>query len=337
MATIKDIAKKAKVSVTTVSRALNDYDDVNIDTKRLIQKVAEELNYVPNKAARNLVMKQSKTLAFILSGLEKEGGKDNLVYRLLAGMFEYAGKTDYEVVLYTTDTAHQKKKSYLQYCKENNIAGVMVAGIRMDDPYLKEIIASDIPCVLIDIDITTEKVSCITIDNVQAAFEAVELLVNHKHKNIGMVNGRLEADVSLKRHQGYKSALEAFGIDYREDYVVNGEFLEETAEKVAYELLSKHTEITALFCASDMMAIGAMKAAESLSLKIPEDLSVIGFDDVPFAQYMSPALGTVRQDFYLMGYHAGKQLVQMLKHDDVEKKIYIEHKVLARETVLMIQ
>jgi DNA-binding LacI/PurR family transcriptional regulator len=336
MATIKDIAKKAGVSITTVSRALNDYNDVNEDTKRHIKEIAEALNYSPNRAAQNLVKKNSRTLAIILSGLEREGGKDNIVYRLLAGMFEFAGTVDYEVVLYTTDTAHQKKKSYLQFCKENNIGGAMIDGIRLDDPYLQEIMKSDIPCVLIDIDMTSDQVSCITIDNVQAAYEAVELLINHNHKNIGMINGRREADVSIKRLKGYQSALESHNIVANEDYIVYGDFLEDIAYKEAYGLLMAHPEITALFCASDMMALSALKAAKDLCLRVPEDLSVIGFDDIPFAQYLTPPLATVKQDFYMMGYHAGKQLVKMIQHEAVEKKIYVEHKVLARNTIHML-
>ena len=336
MATIKDIAKKSGVSVTTVSRALNDYSDVNEETKKNIKAVARELDYVPNRAARNLVKQECKTIAFILLGLVKEGGKDNVVYRLLSGMYEYAVTIDYDVVLYTTDTAHQKQKSYLEFCRENNICGAVIQGIRLDDPYLQEIMDSDMPCVLIDVDMTADNVSCITIDNVQAAYEAVELLIQYNHRQIGMINGNGTADVSLKRLKGYKEALLKNHIQFKEDYVVEGDFLEDIAYKQAYGLLIKHPEITALFCASDMMAISAIRAARDLSKKVPEDLSIMGFDDIPFAQYMSPSLSTVKQDFYLMGYYGGRQLIKLIEKKNVDKKIYIEHKVLARESIAML-
>lgn len=336
MATIKDVARVAGVSVTTVSRALNHYSDVNFETKKKIFEVAKELNYVPNKAAQNLVKRENKTLAFILSGLEKEGGKDNIIYRLLSGMYEYAATIDYDVALYTTDSAHQKKKGYVEFCREHNISGAIMNGIRMDDPYLKEIIESKMPCVLIDVDLAEDNVSCIMIDNEHAAFEAVQLLVNNNHTNIAMVTGRQEADVSIKRQNGYKKALAVNKIDYRQEWVVCGDFLEEQAYQEAKKLFSQHSEITAVFCASDMMALGTMKAIRELGLRIPEDISVIGFDDIPLVGYLSPALATVHQDFHLMGYYAGKQLVQMIHHEKCEKKIFIEHKILARDTIRML-
>ena len=336
MATIKDIAKKAGVSITTVSRALNDYSDVNEETKKHIKAVAKELKYVPNLAARSLVKQESKSLAFIVSDLLNGGGKDNVVYSLLSGMFEYAGTVDYDVVLYTTDTAHQKKKSYVDFCRENSIAGAMIEGFRLDDPYIQEIMESTIPCVLIDVDMTADNVSCITIHNVQAAYEAVELLIQYNHKNIAMVNGRAEADVSHKRVEGYKKALMQNGIPYRADYVLNGEFHEEISYEVTYELLEKHPEVTAIFCASDMMAVGAMKAAKDQGRKVPEDLSIMGFDDIPLAEYMSPSLSTVKQDFHLMGYYGGRQLIQLIKKQNIDKKIYIEHKVLARGSIAVL-
>lgn len=336
MATIKDVAKAAGVSVTTVSRALNNYSDVNIDTKRMITDIAKKLNYVPNRAAQNLVKQKNKSLAIILSGLEKEGGKDNIVYRLLSGMYEFADSIDYEVVMYTTNSAHQKEKSYMDFCREHNICGAVLNGIRLDDPYLKEIIDSDFPCVLVDVDMDGHNISCITIHNEQAAEAAVDLLVEHNHRHIGMINGRKEADVAIKRKIGYKNSLKKHNIQYRSHYVKCANFLEEEAYERTKELLIEYPEITALFCASDMMALGAINAARALNKRIPEDLSVIGFDDIPFAKYLSPPLATVSQDFYVMGYFAAKQLVEMIEEKQIDKKIYIEYKVLARNTVRMI-
>lgn len=332
MTTIKDIAKKAGVSVTTVSRALNDYDDVNIDTKKLIRQLAEAMNYVPNRAARNLVMQASKTLAFMLPCLVKEGGIDNQVYGLLAGMFDFTGQSDYELVLYTAAN-EQHKKSYLQYCKENNIAGVMIAGIGKEDPYLKELLASSIPCVLINMETAGSNASSVTIDNVQAAYRAVELFVTNNHKHIGMLIDNHKVEGSVKRYEGYKAALEDFQLPFKEDYVIYGDLVEEKASARVNEFLQNNPQVTALFCASDMMAIGAMKVAEELGLKVPEDLSIIGFGDIPIAKYVKPALSTIRQDYYAMGLEAGRQLVRMLKEKEPNNDIYIEYELMIRETV----
>lgn len=336
MATIKDIARVAGVSVTTVSRALNDYSDVNIDTKRKIVEVANQLNYVPNRAAQSLVKKETKTLAFILSGLEKDGGRDNIVYRLLAGMYAFAETINYDVALYTTDSAHQKKKGYVDFCREHNISGAIFNGIRLDDPYLREILKSGMPCVFIDLDIEAENVSSVSIHNQLAAKEAVQTLIDHHHRRIACIIGREEADVTIKRLTGYGEALKENGIAYDETIVVCGDYLEEAAYKETLQLLTNHKDITAIFCLSDMMALGSIRAIRKLGLSVPEDISIIGFDDIPIAKYLEPSLATVQQDFYLMGYYAGKQLVNMIQNKEYQKKSYIEHKVLARDTIRMI-
>lgn len=336
MATIKDVARAAGVSVTTVSRALNNYSDVNVDTKARIQEVATRLNYVPNRAAQSLVKKENRTLALILSGLEKEGGKDNIVYRMLAGMYAYAETRDYDVALYTTDSAHQKKKGYIEFCREHNISGAVFNGMRLDDPYLKEIFDSGMPCVLIDLDMEAANVSSITIDNIQAAKEAVKLLLDKNHRTIGCVIGREEADVTIKRLTGYGMALKEYGIAYDETLVVCGNYMEDEAYYETKSLLNKRQDITALFCLSDMMALGAIRAIRDMGLSVPEDISVIGFDDIPLSAYLNPPLATVHQDFYQMGFQSARLLMNMVQEGAGGKKIIIEHKVLDRATVTML-
>lgn len=333
MATLKDVAKKAGVSLTTASRALNNFPEVNIDTKNKVKLVAESLNYVPNKAAQNLAKRENKKLAFILSGLDKEGGKDAIIYRLLSGMFAYAVTIDYELVLYTVDTAYQLKKSYLQFCKENNISGAIINGIRLDDPYLEEIMESTIPCVFIDLELTSENVSCVTIDNVKASREAMDLLIKANHQHIGLINGRREAYVSTLRLEGYKQGLLSNGIRFNQDYVKYADFSEDLAYEKTKTLLIENPQITAIFCVSDIMAMSVMRAAKEIGRKVPEDLSLIGFDDIPLAEFYNPPLTTIHQDFYVMGYTAGNQLMKLIEKKEVNRVVYLEYEIIERETV----
>ena len=336
MVTIKDIAKKAGISITTVSRALNNYNDVNEVTKERIFRIAKEIGYIPNRSAQNLVKRQSNTLAIILSGLERDGGKDNIIYRLLSGMYSYAETVNYEVALFTSSSAHQRDKSYVQFCNEHNIGGAVIAGIRLDDPYVNELINSDLPCVLIDLIEEGLNISSISINNLEAAKEATEFLIQHRHKNIGMINGRKEAGVSLERLKGYQMALEQNKIPYNSERVVFANFLEDAAYDAAQRLLSEHPEITALFCASDMMALSAMRAIKDLGLTIPGDISIVGFDNIPLSEYSAPSLTTVNQDFYLMGEEAAKQLLQMIQREAIKKVVHLEYKILARDSVRML-
>ncbi|MDP5273039.1 LacI family DNA-binding transcriptional regulator [Chengkuizengella axinellae] len=336
MATIRDISKLAGVSVTTVSRALNHYDDVSPTTKQKIIEIAKEIGYVPNRSAQNLVKNQNNTLAIILSGLEKNGGKDNIIYRLLSGMYSYSESVNYEVVLYTTSSAHQREKTYVQFCREHNIGGAVLNGIRLDDPYFKELVNSDLPCVLIDIPAIGGNTSSISIHNKQAANDAVSYLIEQNHKHIGMINGHGEASVSLERYEGYVMALNKYKIEINEQYIVHADFQQNVAYEKTKQLLNKCPEITALFCASDMMALGAMKAMKEMNLKIPDDISVIGFDDIPLAEFATPPLTTMEQDFYRMGEEAARQLLKMIKHEKTERNIFLEHNLIVRNSVRML-
>jgi len=336
MVTIKDIAREAGVSITTVSRALNNYDDVSASTKELILKIAKNRGYVPNRSAQNLVKQKNNTLAIILSGLEKEGGKDNIAYGLLSGMYTYAETVNYEVVLFTTSTAQQKQKTYVQFCREHNIGGAVLHGIRTDDPYFEEIVSSDLPCVLIDIKTEGKNTSSISIDNIEASKEAVEYLISHNHRNIGMINGRQEAAVSAERYKGYEKALVNHNILVNPQYMVYADFSEEVSYVKTKELLSSHPEITALFCASDMMAVGSIRAIEELKLKVPNDISIIGFDNIPLSQYLTPALTTVAQDFYQMGNESAKQLLKMITKEKYENSVYLSYKLVERKSISMI-
>lgn len=336
MITIKDIAREAGVSVTTVSRALNDYFDVSASTKAHILKVAKDLGYVPNKMAQNLVKQQNNTLAIILSGLEKEGGKDNIVYSLLSGMYAFAETVNYEVALFTTSSAHQKEKSYVQFCREHNIGGAVVNGIRTDDSFFKELLHSDLPCVLIDVPMEGKNTSTISVDNVEASTGAVEHLIQNNHKRIGMVNGRKEAAVSLEREKGYRHALNKSRILVDDRYIVYADYQEDIAYEKTKELLQACPEITALFCASDMMAIGAMRAIRDMGRSVPEDISIVGFDNIPLSAHTSPALTTINQDFYMMGHEASRQLLKMIKNEPVKRNVFLDYKLLERKSVRMI-
>lgn len=333
MTTIKDVAKKAGVSITTVSRALNGYSDVNVKTRQRIIEAAKELNYTPNAVARTLVTKKSKTIGLIVSELSRSSAKDNFTFEVLCGINKSVGDMNYDMILFSTNPNKQKQKSYTQLCLERGVDGAILQGIRTDDPYLQEVVESKIPCVLIDIPLQEDHVGFVSTDNVYGAKKAVEHLLELGHRKIGMINGHEHAYVSKERLRGYQEALQQAGIERHPEWTLNGQFSEEEAEKAAYSLLKDYPEITALFCASDLMAFGAIKGAKRLGRKVPKDLSVIGYDDIILSSYHSPALTTIAQDKFMMGYEAARLLIEML--DDPErlgKKHVLETKLIIRES-----
>lgn len=332
MTTIKDISKAAGVSVTTVSRALNGYSDVSESTRQKVMRVAKELNYVPNTLARSLVMNKSQTIGLLVSGFTKSSIKDNFMVEVMAGINDFAAETNYDLVLFSTDSTKQREKTYSQLCKERRVDGVIIQGIKIDDPYLLEVVESDIPCVLIDIPIESDTVGYVTTDNILGAKKAVQHLIELGHRNIAMVNGHDQAFVSKRRLEGYIESLKDSNLQIRNDWIVNGKFDEEEAEKATEELLINNPVITAVFCASDLMALGVIKAARNLGIRVPEDLSVVGYDDILLASYSTPSLTTIAQDKFRMGYEAGRLLVQMLEGENHSHIVTLETNLKIRDS-----
>lgn len=337
MTTIKDIAKKAGVSVTTVSRALNGYSDVSEITRKKIAQVAKELNYSPNSLARSLVMKRSQTIGLLVSGFTKESVKDNFMVEVLAGVNEYVSGSSYDLILFNTNSSKQREKTYTQLCRERRVDGVIIQGIRTDDPYLKEVVESDIPCVLIDIPLESDHVSHVTTDNVLGAEKAVKHLIHLGHEKIGMINGHEFAFVSRERLQGYQKALDKAGLAFHPEYIADGEFTEEKGKEAAFQLLRNHPEITALFCASDLMAIGAMSVAKELNRQVPVDLSIIGYDDILLASYVSPKLTTIAQNKFGLGYEAARLLIGLLQHETETHRLVMKTELMERESTAEVK
>jgi LacI family transcriptional regulator len=332
VATIRDVAKKAGVSVTTVSRALNGYSDVNEKTRERIKAIAKELKYSPNLLARSLVMKKTKTIGLLVSGLKIEGSKDNFTYEVLCGVNDCAGQLGYELVLISTDSQKQQEKTYNQLVQERKVEGIILQGIKTDDPYLEEVLNSDIPCILIDIPMESDSVGYVTTDNKDGAKSAVTHLLNLGHKHIGMINGHSQAFVSQERLEGYQEALQEKGIAFDETYVADGAFLEEKAETETAKLLQERPEITALFCASDLMAMGAIRAAKKMGRKLPEELSIVGFDNIILSAYSTPSLTTIAQDRYQLGFEATKLLTGMLEGNKGSKRKVLHTTFIKRES-----
>ncbi|MBB6673264.1 LacI family DNA-binding transcriptional regulator [Cohnella nanjingensis] len=333
MATIKDIAKQAGVSVTTVSRALNGYDDVNEDTRKKIKRIAEELSYSPNAVARSLVSKKTRTIGLIISDINRAGAKDAFAYEVLCGINDRAGDLNYDLLLFSTNPSKQMEKSYTALCKERNVEGAILSGLRLNDPYLQEVIdQNSFPCVLIDIPKTGDNVAYITSDSRIGAGMAVRHLLDGGHRQIAMINGHDQAFVSKERLAGFQDALEEAALAPRPDCVYDGSFTEDGGAEAMYQILIRHPEVTAVFCASDLMALGALRTLERMGRKVPEDMSVIGFDDISIAAYCSPKLTTIRQDKYELGYQGAQLLIDMLENRTDNRKIMLNNQLIVRES-----
>lgn len=332
MATIKDISKATGFSTTTVSRALNGYLDVNETTRKKIQLAAEKLGYTPNMLARGLVMKNSKTVGFLITDLKRSGVKDNFLFETLCGAMDQLQNLEYELVVLTTTTSKQRNKTYQQLCNERNLDGIIIQGLKMDDPYVQEAQKSSKPCVLIDIPTDAANTGYVTTNQSDSSKQATQYLYRIGHENIAFINGHDTAHVSRERLNGYKQALEECGLTFKQEYVCNGGFDEDKAKQCAISLILAHPEISAIFCASDVMALGVMKAARELKISIPDQLSVVGFDNILLSEYVTPSLTTVSQNPYEMGKRAANMMVDFIESKETERIVELNNELILRDS-----
>jgi len=318
MPTLKDVAKATGFSVTTVSRALNGYDDVNEETKEIIEKVARKLNYSPNIIAQNLVKKKSKTIGIIVNELKRESAKDNLMFEMLCGVSDALEVLGYEFILISTSTSKQKNQTFEQICSQRQLAGVIIQGLKMNDSYLEEAKVSDIPCVLIDIPVTGKSIKYVTTNQQDSVKDAIKYLYRLNHRYIAYLNGTAGAHVSGVRKLGYEEALKELGLDVNPDYIIQGDFDEEVAKKNVIPFLINHPEVTAIFCASDVMALGALQAVKSLGINVPKQLSIIGFDNILLTEYVTPKLTTIAQSSYDIAKMAVQELIELIENPDTQ-------------------
>lgn len=311
-ATIRDVAKKAGVSITTVSKALNDYTDVNPETRKRIQEIARQMNYVPNVAGRSMGGRVDKVIGLLINDLRPIDPSGS-VYGILSGVCHACQDNNIEFILVTTDSVQQTQRPLKVLCLKKQLTGLVCTGFRLHDPYLQQLDEIDIPCAFIDIRTSSPDVLNITMDNERAAYEAVSFLIKNGRRNIALVNGSSEADVALLRGSGYRRALTEAGLVLRPDRMLMADFDSSLAYAKVKELLERDGAVDALFCSSDVMALGACKAIEELGLTVGDQVAVVGFDDIPEARYLYGGLTTVRQDFYLTGYMAGKAIYEKIE------------------------
>lgn len=331
--TIKDVAKKAKVSIGTVSRVFNDYSDISEATRKKIFKISREIGYSPNIAAKTLSSKSQKRIALIINNLTYEP-KYSFPMSVLNGVLDYMDAHKLEFVFYAITTKKQSQKSYEQFCNEHDITGVIIQGLNDDDPYYSMLKTTTVPTVLIDMYVDNPHVGSVTTDNAAAAEEAVGLLIKKGYQNIDFINGKFHATVSQERERGYRKAITKAGLALSDKHIQYANYDEKSANLVAVQALKDDPTIDAFFCASDLMALGTMKAIKNSGEKIPDDVAVFGFDGLELDKYVSPSLSTVQQRPYELGREAGR-LIQKLIEQKVPKVPivhYVPYKLIERES-----
>jgi len=321
----------AGVSVATVSKVFNGRKGVSEETRQRVIRIAEELDYFPNHSASQLARGITETIGVVFSMLDSKTIQDEYLIRMINGIFNNAESLGYRILVFTTNTVEHNNQNFVQFCRSNNLAGLIIHGLDQDDPQLDKLINSEVPCVFIDIDLSGKKTTNISVDNVNACIEVVNILAGLNHQNIAFVSGNLHSSVAQNRLIGYKKGMNAKGLPL---HIIECDYSKEYAYTLSKNYLLYHPEITAFFCASDLMAVGVMDACMELGYRVPEDISIIGFDNLSFTQHIKPKLSTVAQNFYEIGNQAVNLLVDIAKGKKVENHNYVPYHIEMRQSTL---
>ena len=287
--TIADVAQEAGVSMMTVSRVINRKDGVSEETAQRIWQIIDQLGYRPSGLARGLASSKTRTLGLVVPDIGNPFFSD-----IARGLEHQAYANEYSVFLCNTNEDPQRELAVLQSLDEKRVDGLVLCSSRLSDAELAKNLAQFSAAVLINRDLPSQLVWSVTVDDVTGAQSAIEHLIQAGHQAIGFLAGPAISASSRKRLQGYQAALRNAGTTFNDGWVRNCLPNVEAAQVAALQLLTDQPELTALFCYNDLVAVGALKAAASLGRRVPGDLVIVGFDDIPLAEMVTPTLTTCR-------------------------------------------
>jgi LacI family transcriptional regulator len=316
--TIRELARRSGVSVGTVSRALNGYADVRPETRERIMRLASELDYTPAAAARSLVTQRSHVIGvFMETGEGHPDLQHPFFHEVLGGLKQRVGGAGFDLLLFASERpgGGYGPHDYLKRARHHNVDGCALIGLDPDDDEVRRLVRGEIPCVAIDMQLEGPRTEVVMSDNEAGAMMAVQHLYDLGHRRIATVTGMIDSRPGVDRLRGYRTAIQKVGLAYRDEYVRYGDFYAESAREQTTQLLALDEPPTAIFAAADMMAIGAIRAAAEVGVRVPEELSIVGFDDIQLAPHVNPPLTTLRQDKLGLGAAAGDALVARIAGD----------------------
>jgi len=324
--TIRDVAAQSGVSPNTVSRVLNGKQDVSDATRARVQAVIDELGFRPNGLARSLLRRQSRTIGHVVTDCTNPNTAQQI--RVIQ---DVATREGYSVVLFDTNERADRQTASLHLLEEQVVDGVILTPARSQDDGLTHFIARGNRLVLINRDVDGLDVDRVTIDNRAGAYAAISHLLDLGHRRIAFVAGRRDISTAWDRLAGYEAALHDRGVPPDQHLVYHGEIEPEAAAEATRLLLERQGRPTAIFTYNDLMAVGALVAIQAAGLRVPEDVSLVGHDDILYAPYLQVPLTTVAQPTRELGEAAARLLIERLRGDDgPPRRIVLQPRLVVR-------
>lgn len=324
-ATIKDVAEEADVSVATVSRVFNDSTKVREMTRRRVLEAARALRYVPNQAARNLIMSRTQTIGVLLPDMHGE-----FFAQVIRGLDKTARAHDYHLLVSSSHSEEDEARTMVR-AMLGRVDGLIIMWPPLDTDFFADLIPEGLPTVLLTASEEPVPFNTLSIDNYGGAQAIVEHLLDHGHERIAILTGPPGNRDARERLEGYRDALRESRAGYDPKFEIPGDFMRETGAQAVPHLLAVDPRPTALFASNDSMAIGALSALREAGARIPDDIAVVGFDDIPSAQYVTPSLSTVHVPIYELGARSAELLLHRIGREPEEGE---RHDVLPTELTL---
>ncbi|POB11056.1 LacI family DNA-binding transcriptional regulator [Sulfobacillus sp. hq2] len=311
MATIKDIAKRAGVSVSCVSRAINGYPDISAETRQKVLKIVEELHYYPKASARHLVTNQTHMIGLIFETHDQSGLMHPYIAKVLTAFSQAIGSQGYDLLMFSNSRKPFDHWGFVERVKHRAVDGLFLIG---KPPDLDALMETAVPMVGLDFTLTGPSAASVMSDNRQGVQQLVHLLYQQGYRRFGFAHGPLTMLPAMERLQGFYSGLRDVGLVPRPDWIWNDNFTYAGGRAAAETILRMTERPEVVLFSADLAAIGAMQTFQEHGLRIPEDISVTGFDDVDAATIVYPALTTVKQPMVELGQAAAQLLLEMLRN-----------------------
>ena len=325
--TIYDVAREACVSIATVSKVINNTGRISDKTRAKVLKIMEELRYQPSVVASALTGKRTSTIGLLIPDLA------NPFFAEVARHVEDRGhELGYSVVMCSTDYDTKKEEKYIALLKQKSVDGIILAGFR-NDTLLRELTHEKLPIALIAQDIPALIVDSVMIDDYLGGYQATVHLLGLGHRRIAIIEEK-DAKSSNERIRGYREALKNAGVPFDDHLVIGSDSTVEGGKRSAAQLLDSNEPPTAFFCCNDLLAIGVIQTARQKGLTIPEDLSVVGFDNTILAEITDPPLTTVNQPIPVMGHQIMDLLIQKIegKKNTKQKVVVVPELIIRKST-----
>ncbi|MCR5208661.1 MAG: LacI family transcriptional regulator [Lachnospiraceae bacterium] len=311
MVSMKDIAATCKVSVATVSKALNDHADISEDTKKMVRKVARDMGYFPNSVARALKTNKTYNIGVLFVEEAHSGLTHDFFAHVLDSFKRSVEEKGYDITFLNCNKSRPNHMSYLEHSRYRALDGVVIACVNFEDPEVIELLASDIPVVAIDRECDTK--TCILSDNESGIAQLMDYARELGHERIAYITGK-DSAVTRARVRCYRDKMEEFGFEVRDEYIAASEYRDigQTA-MVTSELLSLPKPPTCILFPDDYASYGGINVIRGMGMRIPDDISVAGYDGISLAAQIQPRLTTIRQDTEEMGSRAAKKLINLIE------------------------